>query len=149
MFFLFDAAYKKTIVFPIFSLWAVSVGICAGEVRTPDFIADVEIVSADGVINLIEQTDEVIIVDSRISGDRKLGYLESSVSLPDSETSCSSLAKILPDKMHPALFYCNGVKCGRSAIAIKVAKKCGYKKLYWFRGGFEEWLEKGFPFLKK
>lgn len=147
--FLLSLTYKKTIQLLACIVVFTSVNIRADEIKSPDFIEGVEKVSAEGVIDLIDQIDELIIVDSRIEGDRKSGYLESSVSLSDIETDCKSLAKILPKKTSPALFYCNGIKCGRSAVAIEIAKQCGYKNLYWFRGGFEMWLEKGFPFLKK
>lgn len=42
----------------------------------------------------------------------------------------------------------DGVKCGRSAKAIKIAVKCGYSNLFWFRGGYAEWLEKGYPVVR-
>ncbi|MDH5392972.1 MAG: rhodanese-like domain-containing protein [Gammaproteobacteria bacterium] len=126
----------------------VSVNSFAEENISPEYIDDVIMVGAEGVIELMAKNSDLVLVDSRIRGDRKKGYIESSVSLPDTETHCKSLLKIIPDKSQPALFYCNGVKCGRSAVAIKIAKSCGYQELYWFRGGFEVWLEKGFPFIK-
>jgi rhodanese-related sulfurtransferase len=115
------------------------------KVPIPDQIPGTTRVDADGVIKLVEKTPNLVIVDSRVSGDRKQGFIEGSISLPDEETSCASLAKAIPSKATPALFYCNGVKCGRSVVAIRIAKKCGYSQLYWFRGGFEEWLAKRFP----
>ena len=45
-------------------------------------------------------------------------------------------------------FYCNGVQCGRSVVSIKVARSCGYHNLSWFKGGFAEWKEKGFQYIK-
>jgi len=126
-----------------------SAGLCAEEIKSPEFIEGVEKVTAEDVFKLIREMDDLIIVDSRIKGDRAKGYLESSLSLPDTQTSCKTLAKIIPKKTHPSLFYCNGIKCGRSAVAIEIAKKCGYKNIYWFRGGFEMWEKKGFPFIKK
>ena len=41
------------------------------------------------------------------------------------------------------------MKCGRSAKAIVIALQCGYSNIYWFRGGFEEWLSKGYPYLQE
>ncbi|MCK4711203.1 MAG: rhodanese-like domain-containing protein [Gammaproteobacteria bacterium] len=124
-----------------------SVDAVAENNKTPEYIDDVTLVGAEGMIELIERINNLVIVDSRIPGDRFKGYIESSVSLPDTETTCKSLSKILKQKQTPALFYCNGVKCGRSAVALNIAKKCGYKELYWFRGGFEIWLKKGFPYI--
>jgi rhodanese-related sulfurtransferase len=106
-------------------------------------------VDAEGLISLVEKIPDLTIVDSRIPGDRKQGFIEGSLSLPDVETTCDSLAKVIAAKNAPALFYCNGVKCGRSVNAIGVALKCGYNNIYWFRGGFEEWLAKGYPYLQE
>ena len=138
----------RTGVSKVVLLCLVSICVNANEIKSPDHIDGVTKVGAEGVIELIERIENIIIVDSRIPGDRQKGYIESSVSLPDTKTNCKTLSKVIPEKTRAALFYCNGIKCGRSAIAIEIAKKCGYSELYWFRGGFELWLKKGFPFIK-
>ena len=116
---------------------------------SPDRIEGSLLVDAEAFIQLVGKIPELLIVDSRIPGDRKQGYVEGSISLPDVDTNCESLAKVIPNKESATLFYCNGVKCGRSATAVKIALSCGYKNLYWFRGGFEEWLAKGYPYLQE
>lgn len=116
---------------------------------SPEFIEGTVRVTAEEFIELVGKIPELIVIDSRIPGDRKQGFVEGSVSLPDVETNCESLAKTIPAKSAPTLFYCNGVKCGRSAKAVKIALTCGYNKVYWFRGGFEEWLAKGYPYLQE
>ena len=105
-------------------------------------------VNAEELIELAGKTDDLIIIDSRIKSDRQQGYIEGSLSLPDSETSCATLSEILTHKKSPVVFYCNGPKCGRSAVAVKVAVLCGYSNTFWFRGGFEEWKIKKYPFMK-
>ncbi|MFK5912994.1 MAG: rhodanese-like domain-containing protein [Woeseiaceae bacterium] len=106
-------------------------------------------VFAEDVLQLAEKIPELLIIDARIHSDRKQGYIEGSISLPDINTNCASLAKIIPTKKAPVLFYCNGVKCGRSVKSSKIALKCGYNNIYWFRGGYEEWKNKNFPFIKE
>jgi len=106
-------------------------------------------VNAEEFIALVENIPELVIIDSRISGDRKQGFIEGALSLPDVDTSCDSLSKVISKKNAASLFYCNGVKCGRSAKAIKIALDCGYSNIYWFRGGFGEWQEKGYPYLQE
>ena len=120
----------------------------AESVKTPDSIPGTHKVIAEDIFDLVEKIPELQIIDARIRMDRKQGYIEGSVSLPDLETNCQSLAKVISGKHSPVLFYCNGVKCGRSVESSKIALKCGYDNLYWFRGGFEEWKQKGFPYLK-
>jgi len=117
--------------------------------ESPELIVGTTNVNAEDLIDLVNSTPHIILMDSRIRGDRKQGFVEGSISLPDVETNCDSLAEHIPAKSSPALFYCNGIKCGRSANAIKIAIACGYRKTYWFRGGFEEWLAKGYPYLRE
>ena len=125
--------------------WAVA----AERPISPETIEGTTRVDAEGVIELVNEVPALVFIDSRIRGDRKQGYIEGSVSLPDIDTDCDSLARLIPEKTAPVLFYCNGVKCGRSAKAVKIAIDCGYRTIYWFRGGFEEWLAKGYPILRE
>ena len=130
-------------------LMLASVPILAVAEKSPESIEGTTQVTAEGFIELVDAIPNLIVIDSRIPGDRKQGYVEGSISLPDVETNCDTLGKIIPKKSSPALFYCNGVKCGRSAKAVKIALSCGYNNIYWFRGGFEEWLAKGYPYLQE
>lgn len=121
----------------------------AQEQLAPESIRGVTRVEAEGVLALVAEKPLLVVVDSRIAMDRKQGYLEGSISLPDTETNCASLARIIPEHHRPVLFYCNGVNCGRSVVAVKIARQCGYTRLYWYRGGFEDWKQKNYPYLKK
>jgi rhodanese-related sulfurtransferase len=141
--------HKKTITFCLLigSLLFASI-VAADEVISPEFVAGTVKVTAEELIGLVAEKPDLVIVDSRIRGDRQNGYIETSVSLPDNETSCKTLATIIPTKVTPALFYCNGIKCGRSAVAAKIARECGYVVLYWYREGYEDWLKKSYPYVQ-
>ena len=112
------------------------------EVVSPDTIPGTTKVDAEGVINLVEKISQLVVVDARIRQDRLQGYIEGSISLPDVETTCETLAGVIPKKSSPVFFYCNGPKCGRSVHSSHKALDCGYTRVYWFRGGFEEWKKK-------
>ncbi|OUS32606.1 hypothetical protein A9Q99_00620 [Gammaproteobacteria bacterium 45_16_T64] len=105
-------------------------------------------VNAEQLIEAAEKYSDLVIIDSRIIDDRQQGYISGSHSLPDEETNCNSLSKLVPTLSSPALYYCNGPKCGRSGKAVKIALQCGYSKIFWFRGGFEEWKNKEYPLVK-
>ena len=117
-------------------------------VIVPEKIPGIETLSAEQVVEVILAKPDIIVIDARIREDRQYGYLDESISLPDIETNCHSLAEYIPNKNRPVIFYCNGIQCGRSVISIKVARSCGYSKLYWFKGGFAEWKQKGFPYVR-
>lgn len=106
-------------------------------------------VSAESLIELINQQPRTVIIDARITKDREQGYIESSLSLADVDTDCPQLAERIDDLQSPVLFYCNGPKCGRSANAARIALDCGYTQIYWFRGGYEEWRAKNYPAMKR
>ena len=133
----------------IFLLFVISSVSAAENKDAPNSISGTTKVFAEDVIDLAEKIPNLLIIDARIHSDRRQGYIEGSVSLPDIETNCKSLAKVIPKKITPVLFYCNGVKCGRSVVSSRVALKCGYNTIYWFRGGYEEWKAKGFPSVKQ
>lgn len=115
---------------------------------SPKSIPGVVKVDAEKVLALVEQLPNLVVIDARITGDRHQGFIEDSISLPDVETDCQSLGRVAPSKATPLLLYCNGPKCGRSAKSAQKALACGYSRIYWFRGGFEEWRAKDYPVVK-
>ncbi|PCJ86941.1 MAG: rhodanese [Thiotrichaceae bacterium] len=120
----------------------------ADDYTSPDSIKGSTTINAEDLIKLAQDHDDLIIIDSRIKSDRRQGYISGSVSLPDTDTNCVSLLPVIDNKATPTVFYCNGPKCRRSDIAISKAAECGYKNLYWFRGGFKEWKEKNYLISK-
>ncbi|MDH5544846.1 MAG: rhodanese-like domain-containing protein [Gammaproteobacteria bacterium] len=113
--------------------------------EVPPFIDGTTRVSAEDLIELVEGSPQLVILDARKKSDFQKGFIEGAISLPNTETTKDSLAKHVKSKTTPIVFYCNGVKCGRSVKSAKVALAAGYKKVYWFRGGMEEWEAKGLP----
>jgi rhodanese-related sulfurtransferase len=121
-------------------------GNAFAETKAPESIDGTKRVTAEEVVELATNTPDLVIIDARKTSDRdSAGWIEGSVGLPDYDTNAESLAKHIPSKTTPVLFYCNGVKCGRSVNSSKVAVEAGYQNIYWFRGGWEEWTEKGMP----
>jgi rhodanese-related sulfurtransferase len=120
----------------------------ADHIVSPERIDGVQIVDAEGLIEQVMDTPALVLIDSRIPADHNDGHIEGSISLPDVDTDCSSLARLIPGLATPVLFYCNGIRCGRSARAVTIARNCGYTNLYWFRRGMEEWQEKQYPLVR-
>ena len=116
------------------------------EKNAPESIDGTKRVSAEQVVDLVMNNADVVVIDARKASDRdEAGWIEGSIGLPNYDTNAESLAKHIPSKSTPVLFYCNGVKCGRSVESSKKAVSMGYQNIYWFRGGWEEWKQKGLP----
>jgi len=118
------------------------------KIVVPEKIPGVDTVSAEQLIEVLTSDTPPILIDARIDTDRIHGYIESSVGLPDIDTNCAALDKIASDKNSHLMFYSNGTQCGRSVVSIKVARSCGYHHLSWFKGGFSEWDEKGYQYIR-
>ena len=142
--------YSHTLLlFPWFSLAALCQTATGNDkIVSPEHIDGATIVDAAGLIETATQIPDLILIDARIPADHKAGFIEGSVSLPDTDTDCDSLAGIVPALSSPVLFYCNGIKCGRSARAAKIAIDCGYANIYWFRNGLEEWQAQEYPLVQ-
>lgn len=139
---------KKRLLSPWFLVFFLSSSVNAEKALTPDQIEGATKVNAEELINLAESKSDLIIIDARVRKDRIHGYIEGSISLPNTKTDCDSLSENIKNLTVPTVYYCNGPKCGRSVESIKIALKCGYNNIYWYRGGFEDWKEKDYPFLK-
>lgn len=116
--------------------------------ETPTSLTGATVVTAEKVIALFDELDELIIVDSRKNSDRIKGFIPDSLHLANTETNADSLAKIIATKATPVVFYCNGITCKRSYEAAQIAIKLGYSEVYWFRGGIAEWRANSFPVEK-
>jgi len=136
---------SRALVFLTLSFF-ISTSAIASKGQTPEKIKGTTRITAEDIIKLVEQHENLVIIDARAEKDRMAtGHIEGSIGLPDTKTNKKALTKYIPSKSTPVIFYCNGVKCGRSVKSAKLAVKSGYKKVYWFRGGWEEWANKGLP----
>lgn len=115
---------------------------------SPTTIPGAVTVDAEQLITLVEHHPDVVLIDARVREDRADGYIEGSVNLVDVRTDCDSLARLLSGPATPVVIYCNGIACDRSAHAVRIALACGYRKVYWFRGGIEEWRAKHYPLIE-
>ena len=76
-----------------------------------------------------------------------LGHIETSVNLPLSETNCNTLRKLAKSSEQAIVFYSNTNVGDTSIEAIRIASDCGYRRLFWLRGGFVEWKDKDYPYV--
>jgi rhodanese-related sulfurtransferase len=136
---------KAPLLTILLSLAQISV---ADDYVSPDTIDGSTTINAESLIQLAHDDEDLVIIDSRISSDRLQGFIDGSISLPDTETDCVSLLPIISRKNTATVFYCNGPKCRRSDRAVDIARECGYHNIYWFRGGFEEWQNKNYLISK-
>ncbi|MEK9969249.1 MAG: rhodanese-like domain-containing protein [Ferrovibrio sp.] len=114
----------------------------------PTAITGTTTVNAEQVVDLVTKKSNLVILDNRKPEDYAAGHIEGAVRLIDTDVNAESLAKAVKTKDTPVLFYCNGLKCGRAAKAAAVAVQQGYKEVYYYALGLDEWNKKGLPLIK-
>ncbi len=122
--------------------------------ETPAFLDGTTVVTAEKAKELHDKG--VPMVDSRVANEYAEAHIKGAINVPYKEKSAKAvdfdagqdsfdLSKLPADKNAPVLVYCNSGECWKSYKAGKAMVKAGYKKVYWFRGGFPEWKAKGYP----
>lgn len=122
--------------------------------ETPASLAGVKTVKADEVKKMLDVGTPVI--DTRVAAEYAEKTIKGAKNVPYKEKSAKEagfdasqdqfdLSKLPGDKAAPVVFFCNSGECWKSYKASAVAHKAGYAKVFWFRGGFPEWVAAGLP----
>jgi adenylate cyclase len=90
-------------------------------------------------------TEGVVFVDVRGAGSFGAGHIPSAVNLEMSNGLSKESLSRLVDQDQAMAFYCFGKYCPRSTYACAKALLWGYKRVYYFAGGFPAWKNAGFP----
>ena len=111
----------------------------------PEKVSGTIRVDAEDTVELIINTPNLVVIDSRKENEYSKGHIQGAISLLNTEMTLEKLSQYAPDKSTPLLFYCNGERCLRSSRAATQSLDWGYKMIYWYRGGWNEWVEKNMP----
>ena len=87
-------------------------------------------------------------IDARPVEEFEESHIKGAINIPfyGSEEYESTLSKISKDEI--VITYCNGDDCDLSTLLGEEIFKKGYKKVYVFFGGWNDWLKKGYPIEK-
>ncbi len=100
-------------------------------------------ISLENAFKLYKQGTKFI--DARNREDYLRNHITNSINIPfyQFEEFKSELSKI--EKSKPFVIYCNGKDCDMSDMLADVLFEMGYKKIYLFVGGWEEWEAARYP----
>jgi ABC-type phosphate/phosphonate transport system substrate-binding protein/rhodanese-related sulfurtransferase len=121
---------------------------------TPRVLAGVKIVSADDALLLMKKG--VPLYDTRVEEEYREKHIKGARWLPYGEKSAKEVGfdaakdsfdvgRVAANRDAPVIFSCNGAECWKSYKSCVSALKAGYTQIYWFRGGFPEWVARGYP----
>ncbi len=83
----------------------------------------------------------VLFIDARDEADYVLGHISNSINIPfdDFDNHKQKLEKLSIEK--PMVVYCAGTDCDLSHLLANLLFEKGYKQVYVFFGGWNEWIE--------
>lgn len=106
--------------------------------------AEFDPVSTEMLKDMLDQKKELVLVDARTKEEYQEAHIAPAVNVTERDFEKEAVA--LPsDKKTLLIFYCNGVKCGKSKKVAAKAREKGYSNILIYNDGFPVWEEKGLP----
>jgi rhodanese-related sulfurtransferase len=88
-----------------------------------------------------------LLVDARNPEEYREAHIPGAVNIPQKKMA-AYLGLLPSDRNSEIIFYCNGVKCGKSKKAAKRAVEIGYTNVWVYAEGMPVWEERGYQFYK-
>ena len=102
------------------------------------------LIDTDGLKKMLDSGAELTVIDARNPEEYQEVHIKGAISLPVKQWE--KFAGELPaDKKARLIFYCNGIKCGKSKKAAARAQAAGYDNVFVYAEGMPVWEEKGLP----
>ncbi|MFH1020545.1 MAG: rhodanese-like domain-containing protein [Pseudomonadota bacterium] len=101
-------------------------------------------ISTGELKNLLDSGERVITVDARNPEEYQEVHIKGAINIPEKQFAEQS-DQLPNDKTARIIFYCNGVKCGKSKKAAQKAMEMGYQNVFVYAEGMPVWEENGMP----
>ena len=136
---------KKTLLLTLFLYVLSSAGAFGEPVTIKPTKDGYGLIDTGNLKKLLDaEPDDLVVVDTRNSEEYQEVHIKGAINVP--QKKFKKYAHLLPKKRSARIiFYCNGVKCGKSKKAAKKALKMGYTQVLVYAEGMPVWEEKGMP----
>lgn len=139
---------RRLLVMLLLSWLAMSQVMAQQGWEAPPLLDGAMKITAEELLDLKAEFTDLVIIDARSSEEANALNIEGAVSVSDRTLSPNTLASMTKDKFTPLVIFgadehsVHGFKAARQAVAL------GYSYVFWFRGGMQEWLDKGMPVVR-
>lgn len=115
---------------------------------TLSLASDYKLINHTELKTLVDADNRIfMLVDARNPEEYREAHIPGAVNIPQKKFK-DFLGLFPSDKEMMIVFYCNGVKCGKSKKAAKQAMELGYTDVYVYAEGMPVWEEVGYSFYK-
>lgn len=103
-----------------------------------------KVVTSEELKALVEKNSAgLVVVDARSTEEYQEVHIKNAISIPLSKLEKDSTLLTAP-KNAILVFYCNGIKCGKSGKSAKIALDNGFTNVSVYADGMPVWEEKGY-----
>jgi len=119
--------------------------LCLGVLQANGEETPYTIIGPEELKGLVDsRVDTFVVIDARNPEEYQEVHIPGAINVP--QKKFDTYKKLLPtDKNKLLIFYCNGVKCGKSKKAAKLAAEEGYSHIKVFAQGMPVWEEMNYP----
>ncbi|NVN98088.1 MAG: rhodanese-like domain-containing protein [Geobacteraceae bacterium] len=103
------------------------------------------IVTSEELKALVEsKSANLAVIDARSEQEYQEAHIQGAISIPLNVLE-KDAAALNQGKNSRLVFYCNGIKCGKSGKSALIARSQGYTDISLYADGMPVWEEKGYP----
>ncbi len=102
------------------------------------------LIDTESLKKMLDGKAALTVVDARNPEEFQEVHVQGAISVPVKQWE-EFAARLPADKSSRLIFYCNGIKCGKSKKAAAKAMAEGYDNVYVYADGMPVWEEKGMP----
>ncbi len=103
-----------------------------------------QVITTDELKKLLDENASMTVIDARNPEEYQEVHIKGAINIPEKKFS-EHAGQLPADKGARLVFYCNGVKCGKSKKAAQKAAELGYTDILIYSEGMPVWEEKGMP----
>lgn len=132
--------YQKRLSGKIFAI----VIILLSTFLTSTAFADMQfkVITTDDLRAMMDEKKDFMLIDTRSKEEYQEAHIINAINIPEKQFE-QMAPEIIKEKDKMLVFYCSGVKCGKSKRTAKIAQAMGYTNLFLYNEGFPVWEEKG------
>lgn len=119
-----------------------SSAVCLAAEKTKDGFA---VITSEELKLLVENIPAgLVLIDARSPQEYQEVHIKSALNIPLANLEKDGTL-LTAAKNTRLVFYCNGVKCGKSGKSAQIARALGYTDISVYADGMPVWEEKGYP----
>lgn len=131
---------KTNKIFALTIFISLCVFVSSLTAATPDY----QVIRTEELKTMLDVGTEMTVIDARNPEEYQEVHIKGAINIPVKKFA-QHQDKLPENKSAKIIFYCNGIKCGKSKKAAKKAINLGYTNIFVYDSGMPVWEEKGMP----